>query len=106
MSIDYSIFRFPKNKLTKIKRKKDVSTTNRIKIKELCHYQCVLCRKKGTQIHHIIYKSEDISKIDDLDNLILLCFECHQKVHSNKAFWQKRLKGIREKLSKHLFDRA
>lgn len=79
MSIDYSIFKFPKCNITKIKRKKDVTSTNRNKIKELGHYQCVLCGKKGTQIHHIIYRSEDRSKIDDLDNLILLCVECHRK---------------------------
>lgn len=100
MSIDYSIFKFPKSKLTKIKRNKNVTLTNRNKIKELCRYQCVLCGKKGTQVHHITYRSEDSSKIDDLDNLILLCIECHNKVHSDKEFWQWRLKEIREKLNK------
>lgn len=99
MSIDYSIFKFPKCNLTKIKRKKNVTLTNSNKIKELCHYQCALCGKKGQQIHHIIYRSEDKSKIDDLDNLILLCIECHNKVHDNKEYWQPRLQEIREKIN-------
>lgn len=100
MSIDYSIFKFPKSKLTKIKRNKDVTLTNRNKIKELCQYQCALCGHKGTQIHHIVYRSEDRSKIDDIDNLILLCVQCHNKIHSNKEYWQPKLKEIREKLNK------
>lgn len=98
MSIDYSIFKFPKNIQTKLKRKRDVTLINRNKIKELCHYQCALCGKKGTQIHHIIYKSEDRSKIDDLDNLILLCSYCHKKVHENKSYWQTKLLKIRKEI--------
>ena len=74
MTIDYSIFAIPKG--SSLKRRKDISITNRDKVKQIFHYQCALCGKKGTQIHHIVYKSEDKSKIDDIDNLILLCTEC------------------------------
>ena len=49
-------------------------------------------------MHHIEYRNEDRSKIDDVDNLILLCLECHAKVHENKKYWQPRLKKIRERL--------
>ena len=96
MSIDYSNFKFPKGGLKKIIRKKDVTLANKLKIKEMFHYQCALCKRKGTQIHHIIYRSEDQSKIDDIDNLILLCTECHNTVHESKKHWQPILKKIRK----------
>jgi hypothetical protein len=38
--------------------------------------------------HHIIYRSEDKSKIDDVDNIIMLCNSHHRLVHSNKYLWQ------------------
>lgn len=80
MSIDYSQMAFPKGKnLVKKKKTKDISKTNREEIKKLFKGKCGLCGKAGVHIHHIIYKSEDKSKIDDIDNLILLCLECHRK---------------------------
>ncbi len=101
MSIDYSLFPFAKDKnLVKKKKIKDISKTNREEIKKLFKGKCGLCGKaNGVHIHHITYKSEDKSKIDDIENLILLCLECHQKVHSNKKYWQPRLKKIREKIN-------
>ena len=83
MSIDYSLFPFAKGKnLVKKKKTKDISKTTREEIKKLFKGKCGLCGKaKGVHIHHIIYKSEDKSKIDDIDNLILLCLECHGKIH-------------------------
>ena len=99
MSIDYSQMAFPKGKnLAKKKRKEGISNKNREALKSLFKGKCGLCGKKGQQIHHIIYRSEDRSEIDDLDNLILLCVECHAKVHSNKEYWQPRLQELREKL--------
>lgn len=80
MSIDYSLFPFAKGKnLVKNKKIKDISKTNREEIKKLFKGKCGLCGKAGVHIHHITYKSEDKSKIDDIDNLILLCLECHRK---------------------------
>ena len=106
MSIDYSMFKFHKGNLTKIKRKKDVTETNRNKIKKLCHYQCALCGQKGTQVHHIIPRSVDKSKIDDIDNLILLCMQCHIKVHDDMKIWKPRLQKIRKQINKNLYDKA
>lgn len=62
--------------------------------------KCWLCGRAGVHIHHIIYKSEDRSKIDDFNNLILLCLECHLKVHNNKKYWQPRLMKLRERIGK------
>lgn len=94
--MDYSQFKFAKVP-KKLKRRKDISQKNRDSIKELFHYQCALCGRKGTQIHHILYRSEDKSKIDDIENLILLCTECHAEVHKNKHKWQPILIEIRNK---------
>lgn len=101
MAIDYSTFAFPKGgNLVKKKKTKDISKTNRDEIKKLFKGKCGLCKQRvGAHIHHIAYKSEDKSKIDDLENLILLCIECHEKVHSNKEYWQPRLQEIRENLN-------
>ena len=73
---------------------------NREEIKKLFKGKCGLCGQAGVHIHHIIYKSEDRSKIDDFNNLILLCLECHLKVHNNKKYWQPRLMKLRERRGK------
>lgn len=96
MSIDYSKMTYPKpTKIVKKARPKQVSKTNMEKIYDLYNGKCALCGKKANQRHHIIYRSEDRTKIDDLDNLILLCVECHNMVHSDKAYWQPRLIELR-----------
>ena len=101
MSIDYSKMTFPKNSKTVLKTKpKDISKTNREEIRKLFKGKCGLCGQAGVHIHHIVYKSEDRSKIDDFNNLILLCLECHQKVHNNKKYWQSRLMKLRERIGK------
>lgn len=99
MSIDYSGMMFPKTSKQVLKAKpKDISQTNRDETKRLFKGKCGLCGKQGQHIHHIHYKSEDRNKIDDLDNLFLLCLECHEKVHSNKKYWQPRLIKMRERI--------
>lgn len=99
MSIDYSKMAFPKGLKTNYTGcTKDISKTNREKIKKLFKGKCGLCGQAGVHIHHIIYKSEDRNKIDDLENLFLLCINCHEKVHSNKKYWQPRLKKMRTRI--------
>lgn len=102
MSIDYSKMAFPKGlKTNYMGCSKDISKTNREEIKKLFKGKCGLCgQASGVHIHHIIYKSEDRSKINDFNNLILLCLECHLKVHDNKKYWQPRLIKLREKIGK------
>ena len=96
--IDYSKMAFPKVSKTVLKPKpKDISKTNREEIKRLFKGKCGLCGKPGVHTHHIIYRSEDRNKIDDIDNMFLLCLECHEKVHSNKKYWQPRLQNMRKK---------
>ena len=82
MAIDYSGMMFPKaQKQVLNRKKKDISKTNREEIKKLFKGRCGLCGKQGIHLHHIEYRSESPSKIDDINNLFLLCIECHQKVH-------------------------
>lgn len=93
MSIDYSNFKFPKPKNTKKKRiivKDDIYS----KVAERDKYSCRLCGKKNIELHHIVYRSEDKSKINDINNCIMLCTEHHQMVHSNKKKWQPILKKM------------
>lgn len=98
---DWDGIAFPKSSKTVLKAKpKDISKTNRNKIKRLFKGKCGLCGQAGVHIHHIIYKSEARSKIDDFNNLFLLCLECHLKVHSNKKYWQPRLMKLRERIGK------
>lgn len=56
--------------------------------------ECRLCGSNKIQLHHIIYRSEDKSKINDVDNCIMLCKRCHDLVHSNKKLWQPKLKRM------------
>ena len=109
--IDYTQFKFPKGKINKqdnkscsktiLRRNKTIRKVSKHKIKVSEEtYQKVYERDKGTcqlkdkncefgvELHHIIYKSEDKSKINDPNNCILLCNYHHRLVHSNKHYWQ------------------
>ena len=50
--------------------------------------KCRLCGASDIQLHHIVYRSQDKSKINDVSNCIMLCGDCHRLVHSNKDKWQ------------------
>lgn len=50
---------------------------------------CVLCgSSQNLHFHHIYYRSERKDLIDNIDNGVMLCVYCHDKVHSNKKKWQ------------------
>lgn len=74
--------------------RKTVSKSTYQKVYERDNGQCRLCGSNQIQLHHIIYRSEDKSLIDEPSNCIMLCVNCHQLVHSNKKIWQKKLKEI------------
>ncbi|MEB8101044.1 HNH endonuclease [Staphylococcus xylosus] len=49
---------------------------------------CQLCLKEGNitdanVVHHIIYVDDDFSKALNLDNLMSVCYSCHNKIHAN-----------------------
>lgn len=103
MSIDYSTFAFPKGQKTNKKTpKKRVSKSTYEEVFEASKGKCGLCgTNNNLELHHIQYRSEDKSKIDDPGNCIMLCKECHQKAHNNKKLWKPRLIKIRESLKRH-----
>jgi len=55
-------------------------------------YGCLVCEKCGTtrsiqfSTHHIVYRSEkpSHSELNNLRNLIHLCFDCHEGYHKDK----------------------
>jgi len=67
---------------------------------------CALCynegiRSKGAMIHHIVPVKDDWGKRLDTSNCIILCRECHAKVHS--AYDKnKKSKEDMQKLLKHI----
>lgn len=57
---------------------------------------CKLCgRSDNLHIHHIRYGA--CGRKTYIGNLIRLCIHCHQKVHSNKKYWQPILIKIIER---------
>lgn len=56
--------------------------------------RCRLCGSSQIQLHHVVYRSEDKSLINEPSNCIMLCAKCHDLVHSNKHYWQSKLKEI------------
>ncbi|UTH15195.1 HNH endonuclease [Macrococcus epidermidis] len=46
-------------------------------------------------VHHIVYIEHDIHKALDIDNLISLCHECHNRVHGED---EKRIKTTKKKI--------
>lgn len=50
------------------------------------NYCCQICKQEGrivpaTDVHHIVYLSQDFSKRLDDDNLVSLCKQHHKMVH-------------------------
>lgn len=56
--------------------------------------RCRLCGSNQIQLHHIVYRSENKKLINEPSNCIMLCAKCHELVHSNKHYWQPKLKEI------------
>lgn len=46
------------------------------------------------ELHHIVYRSEDVNLINEPSNCIMLCSYHHKLVHSNKHKYQPILKKI------------
>ena len=53
------------------------------------NYSCRLCGSTNwLALHHIKYRSERKDLINDINNCIMLCENCHSTVHHNKKKWQ------------------
>lgn len=59
----------------------------------ICRLHDCTC-EGGLELHHIVYRSEDKSLINEPSNCIMLCASHHRFVHSNKHMWQPILKEL------------
>ena len=47
---------------------------------------CEGCQSKAVDIHHLVPRSRDKSKLNKVSNLVALCRECHHKAETNVKF--------------------
>ena len=59
------------------------------------NYTCQICGAKNTQlqVHHIRFRSKSGS--NRMDNLVTLCKECHDKVHTGELEYTKKVKSFK-----------
>ena len=57
---------------------------------ELCYKEGII--KQGREVHHIVPIEENWNKRLDYNNLILLCSNCHNKMHERISPLQKFLR--------------
>lgn len=57
---------------------------------EMCLAEGVI--REGKEVHHKIFLDDDWSKRLDFDNLVLLCSDCHNKIHNRQSPLQKFLR--------------
>ena len=70
--------RKPKKRVVPAKRrvKRGIPAKVRARVHLRDHELCRNCKRRGTQLHHVIFRSA--GGPDCEQNLILLCFRCHQ----------------------------
>ena len=85
----------PINKKSKNKEEVTKKTYNEVsqRDKQTCRLLDKDCKGK-LELHHIIYKSQDKAKINDISNCVMLCLTHHQLVHSNKKKYMTLLKEM------------
>lgn len=80
-----------KSGITKNKSNKRITVTKEVYniVIERDKYCCRLCGSTTwIQLHHILYRSQRKDLINDINNCIMLCDNCHRLVHNNKKKWQ------------------
>jgi len=45
---------------------------------------CEVCDSKSVDLHHIERRRKGSKKLDEVENIIALCRDCHNKAHSGK----------------------
>ena len=94
---DEHYVKFARIAITKNRRSTDSGPTQAVRYHVLMadSYKCRLCSSiNNLHIHHVKYRSEGGKHTSD--NLITLCLECHEKVHSNKKKFQSMCQEIVE----------
>lgn len=66
------------------------------------NYTCQICGKKNIrlEVHHIIFRSQ--GGTDDENNLITLCGDCHNGIHSGKIVLTRNPKKLNLKYATHM----
>ncbi len=80
-----------KNEKMKNKSNKRITVSKEVYniVIERDKYCCRLCGSTNwIQLHHILYRSQRKDLINDINNCIMLCDNCHRLVHNNKKKWQ------------------
>lgn len=61
------------------------------------NFKCVKCGSSNKlELHHIIPVHEDITKAYDLDNIEVLCYECHRDTHKTLGSFSINKPGLRK----------
>lgn len=67
---------------------------------------CVLCGKGGwVELHHIIFRSHSKDKINDIKNCVIICKNCHIKVHNEGKKYKKILLDMMEEDNERNMER-
>lgn len=87
-----------KSKIHRKSRKMIITKDTYNYVIERDNYSCRLCGSTSfLQLHHILYRSQRKDLINDVDNCIMLCSDCHRLVHSNKKKWQPILLDMKKR---------
>lgn len=92
----YSMMMFPKKKQIRLKGKALADLVR--KVFERDNHCCVVCGRwveDGVKPHHACYKSRGGG--DTIDNLVVLCNDCHFAVHHGKNSSE-----VKDKISEYL----
>ena len=66
------------------------------KVREFFGFRCLLCFKPAWTVHEIIPRSAG-KKALEFDNRVVLCNDCHDKVHSKMSHYIPLLQEKRKK---------
>lgn len=88
----------PANPPKKVKgeRSNDVPMEVRVEVYLRDKARCRYCGTPASQVHHILYRSQGGDHTEE--NLIVLCQEHHDLMHSNKKYWQPILLDVIRRL--------
>lgn len=73
-------------------RRLETPTAVRDQVLARDRHRCRVCGGEGHHVHHIRYRSEGVDH--QPHNLITLCWEHHEVVHSNKKKWKPLLLAV------------
>lgn len=58
------------------------------------HPHCHRCGLAGEEVHHVVPRSVDPSRIYDISNLMTLCKACHRLEHANGPYGERPIEGV------------